>query len=308
MGMAEKAANFFLKSPKLELHQQAVAGVGSHAADFLVDMATGLVRNDNNERLDSLVLAENYKKSSLHAAFRSSSRYLDKNKGAEEEDRGDEDGDEERGKAKGPNGSGSSGSSVSSNIDTNNPVRSDVAMSRVATGSSGGGLSVTSTSTGAGSGHGSSKGSLYQEAQTQQPQQQFASKYVATPTSEASASASLSSVISPYRPRSASRFQSHSASATIDSEDQTTMTGDSSSTPLQALCSHFISLGDLCCYSLAMCAAVGKEAGSVCHSLTQVDFLLVGYKARVLWGRNFRMLVKREQLVVQTTVTGREVI
>lgn len=83
------------------------------------------------------------------------------------------------------------------------------------------------------------------------------------------------------------------------------MAEDSSSTPLQSLCSYCIQLGDCVYYSVVMCGTVGREVGSLCHSLTQVDLLLIAYKSRVLWGRNFTMFFKREHMIVQTTVTGR---
>lgn len=87
MGMAEKAAAFFLRSPRLELQQQALAGAdaASNAADFLVDLAGGFVKNDNDELLGCLALAENYKGSNLFAAFKASTRHL----GDEEDAEGD---------------------------------------------------------------------------------------------------------------------------------------------------------------------------------------------------------------------------
>jgi hypothetical protein len=271
MGMAEKAVNFFLKSPKLELHQQSLAGgVETYAADFLVDIASGVVRNDNDERLDSLVLAENYKKSSLYAAFRSSTKYLDPSQDP-----------------------------IGENVSTNTSVKSaddSNELNRVLTEGSGSieGVSMEARSLVSEKSVGSSNSGTASNGS----KSQFTSKYMATPMSDAS------TVVSPYRARSTSRYNSSTYSGT-ESDDQATMSVDvdNSPTPLQELCGCCVKAGDCIYYSFLMIATVVKEMSSLCHSLTQVDMLLVLYKAGVLWERNFKMFFNRREMIAQSTVT-----
>jgi hypothetical protein len=166
--------------------------------------------------------------------------------------------------------------------------------------SSSGAISISASVSASGSATGSgSSSSINNKGPTQQ--QTFTSKYIATPTSEASTS--TSTVISPYRARSSSRYNSSATYSPITSEDQTTMTAESTSTTLQDICSYCIKLGDCIYYSVAMLGTLGQEMSSLCHSLTQIDILLMAYKSRVLWERNFKMFFKRERMIVQTTIT-----
>lgn len=267
MGMAEKAPNFFLKSPKLELHQQASAGIDHHVADFLMDLASGLVRNDCNDLLGPVVLAEHYKNSNLYTAFKSSSRYLDDGSSEHDDFESKEGMTSLQGVAAVSVSSASSGSSFGRG--KNEEKYSHVDQKSVSSHSS---SNAASKST-------------------------FTSKYM-TPSSD-----TTSSVVSPYRPRSMSRYatgRNHSDSITEDLDDETA--NASSLTPLQYLCSYFIAIVDLCYLMVTAVLSSGRECFSVCFSLTQVDVLLTVYKCKVLLSRNFDMFYHQERMLLQTTL------
>ena len=269
-GMAEKAVNFFLKSAKLQLHQQELLGVDNNAADFLFDIASGYVSNDNNEKLGTLVLAENYKKSSLYAAFRSTTRHFDQENGNK-------------------NADGEEASNSRNENDLDNGV---VAIRSVTSGSSSDAAgtlkSQSSKNSGSEGGGGSGTGAT----------KHFTSKYMATPTSEAS------SVVSPYKMQTPSRFQSASCSV-MDSEDYTnnTLSEDDNETLLQKFCRCFIQVGDCVAQSFVILATLGREISNICHALTEIDIYMVMYKSHILWERNFKMLLNRRSLVIESTVT-----